>query len=179
VGGSPDPRRAALRFVLGFAVLMVAGNLALSLTAVDRGLVEPWTRANTATAAALSNAIGVEAVAEGTRITTGAARLDVRKGCNGVHALMILLGAVLAFPASWTARALGVVGGSVAIFGFNLVRLVNLVAVAHHRPAWLELFHVYVWQTLIVLIAFFLFVAWGFAATRNARADGPIAASSR
>jgi len=178
VGGPPDPRRAALRFVLVFAALMVAGNLALSLAVVERRLVAPWTRANAGVAAALATAIGIEAVADGTRVTTGEARLDVLKGCNGVHALMILAGAVLAFPASWTARVAGVAGGTVAIFGFNLVRLVNLIAVARYRPAWLELFHVYVWQTLIVVIAFFLFVAWGVVVTRSTPSETPGAASA-
>jgi exosortase/archaeosortase family protein len=91
----------------------------------------------------------------------GPGSLEIVVGCNGVEALLILVSALLAFPAPWARRGIGVLAGTVAILGVNLVRLVNLVVVARFAPAWLDVFHVYVWQVLIVLVAVALFLVWG------------------
>ena len=52
-----------------------------------------------------------------------------------------------------------------AVFGLNGIRLVNLILIARFYPEQLELFHLYIWQTLIIVIAFALFLFWSrFAA---------------
>ena len=63
------------------------------------------------------------------------------------------------------------------LLGCNIIRLINLIVVAKYWPNRLELFHIYIWQTLIVLIAFALFIVWGtyFAARRT---DGAAAISA-
>ena len=144
-----------------FVLYLVVGNLVLAVPWVDSGFVGPWTSFNATGAAALSRLIGIEAYASGTRISYELGSLNVLTGCNGVEALLILVAAFLAFPSPWTRRLLGVLAGTVAIFGANLIRLVNLVVVAKFFPAWLEIFHIYIWQTLIVMIAFALFLSWG------------------
>ena len=154
------------RFLLLFVVYVVAGGFVLSLPWVESSLVDPWTRLNAAGTAAVARVIGIEAEAHGADVFYGRGSLRIVVGCNGVEALLILGAALLAFPASWAHRATGVLGGTVAILGVNLVRLVNLVAVAKFAPAWLDLFHVYVWQVLIVLVAVGLFLTWGTRVTR-------------
>ncbi len=148
-------------FLLLFVVYLVGGSLLLSAPWVKAGFVEPWTRVNATGAAALARSIGVEALADGTQISYGQGSLSILVGCNGVEALLILISSLLAFPAPWSRRLLGVLAGTVALLGANLVRLVNLIAVAKYLPAWLDVFHVYIWQALIVLIAFALFLVWG------------------
>ena len=51
--------------------------------------------------------------------------------------------------------------GAIAVFGLNIIRLVNLVLVAVRWPDWLDFFHIYVWQTLMVILAFGVFLLWG------------------
>lgn len=63
------------------------------------------------------------------------ASLSVAHGCNGVHAVLIFAAAILAFPARWTRRLIGLAAGVVIIFGFNMIRLVNLLLVAVYIPA--------------------------------------------
>jgi exosortase/archaeosortase family protein len=147
-------------FLVLFLIYLIAGNVLMSLDAVNRWLISPWTEINTVGSARLASLLGLHAVSEGTFLKADAAVLDVEQGCNGFHALLIFACAVLAFPASWASRILGVVTGSVVILGFNLIRLVNLLAIARYAPSHLELFHVYVWQTLIIIVALATFIGW-------------------
>jgi hypothetical protein len=58
----------------------------------------------------------------------------------------------------------------VIVLGANLARLVIFIAVVDYRPALLEFFHIYVWQTLMGLLIFAAFVSWGvLVATRPVR----------
>jgi exosortase H (IPTLxxWG-CTERM-specific) len=163
-----SPQAIPIRFVLLLGLYLLIGNFALAVPLVDHGLIEPWTKANTAAAGGLAGLIGMEPEVNGTILTSSDAVLNVKKGCNGVEAVIILAAAVLAFPASWARRVPGLLGGAIVIFGFNLVRVVNLLWVAVHFPARLELFHIFIWQTLMVLISFGVFLLWGtFGANRS------------
>ncbi len=171
--GGRSPTSEMVRFVVFFAVFLVIANVLIVVPWIERVLVVPWTRLNAAAAAAFASLLGIPTEVNGTTVSSGGTSLNILLGCNGIHALAILLSAVLAFPSSLGRRLLGVAGGTVAILGANLVRLVNLIFVARYHPAQLELFHIYIWQTLIVLIAFGLFLTWGFyladpAPTRSA-----------
>ena len=163
------------RFLLLFVVYVVAGGFLLSLPVMEEGVVDPWTRLNADGTAAAARLIGIDAEAHGADVFYGRGSLRVVVGCNGVEALLILTAALLAFPAPWKHRTLGVALGIVAILGVNLVRLVNLVVVAKLAPSWLPVFHVYVWQVLIVLAAVGLFLAWGTYVAHS----GPITKPAR
>lgn len=168
-------RPSVARFLLLFVVNVIAGGFLLSLPWVQSGLVDPWTRLNASGTAAIARLVGIDAQAQATQVLYGPGSLEIVVGCNGVEALLILVAALLAFPAPWTLRVVGVAGGTVAILGVNLVRLVNLVVIARFAPSLLELFHVYIWQALIVIVAVALFLLWG---NYVARAE-PIAEPSR
>lgn len=150
-----------MRFLLVFLAIVAAGVALLELDVVERGFVTPWTVANTKAAAFVCNVVGVETtVSRDTYLQTGTTTLEVQNACNGVHAVLIFVAAVLAFPGGGLAKLWGIVGGTVLMFGANLVRLVNLVVVARFAEGLLEFFHLFVWQTLIVVLAFALFAGW-------------------
>lgn len=171
---SPAPQSGweLARFLLMFVVYLVAGVVLLDLEWVRHWLVDPWTRLNAAGAAALSNALGVVTTAAGTQLFVGNASLNILDGCNGAQAVLIFLASVASFPATWTWRGFGLLAGTVLLFGANLLRLVNLVVVARYYPAQIEVFHVYVWQVLIVLIAFGLFLLWASRSAPPPARDG-------
>jgi exosortase H (IPTLxxWG-CTERM-specific) len=149
------------RFVLRFVLILVAGNLFLLLPVVRAGFVDPWTGANAAWAARIAGLLGLPCETSGILVSAGRGSLTVKPGCNGVHALLLCLSAVLAYPATWRRKLLGVALAAAGVFGLNLIRLVNLFFVADRFPERLEFFHVYVWQTLIGLLAFGIFLVWG------------------
>lgn len=78
--------------------------------------------------------------------------------CVGLLEMLIYSACVLAFPAPIRARALGVVLGCLAIFVFNLLRIVTLLLVGRHWGDYFDFFHVYFWQaTLIAMIVSVLY----------------------
>ena len=161
-------------FALKFGAYFILGHFFFLIPPVSRALVEPWTVLNARWAAALANQIEPGYVADGQSVRAGTARLSVELGCNGVDAFCLCASAILAFPASWSRRALGVGLALVGVFGLNLVRLFNLYLIARHFPERLELFHVYIWQTLIGILALGLFLLWGRYLARRPAASPPV-----
>jgi exosortase/archaeosortase family protein len=77
---------------------------------------------------------------------------------------------VLAFPASWAARGIGVGLGLVAIQAINLVRVVSLFWIGRHYPAVFQASHGLVWQSIVVLCGVVLFFVWAGRVPRPAPA---------
>ena len=157
---SPSVTRGPGRFVLFFFIYLAVGSILIGLWPVKDYLVQPWTRVNVILSAALCQMIGIDVVSAGTNLRVPGMTLNVLDGCNGVFALLIFASAVLAFPSKLSHRAIGVSLGAALLLGANLARLVNLVYVARYYPDSLEFFHVFIWQTLIIVIAFLLFLGW-------------------
>ncbi|HEU5182223.1 MAG TPA: exosortase H [Candidatus Polarisedimenticolia bacterium] len=158
-------------FALKFGAYFILGHFFFLIPPVSRALVEPWTAANARWAAAMANQIESGYAADGQSVQAGTARLSVELGCNGVDAFCLCASAILAFPASWSRRAIGIGLAMFGVFGLNLVRLSNLYLIARHFPARLELFHVYIWQTLIGVLSLGLFLLWGRYLARPATAS--------
>jgi len=134
----------------------------LALPWVERGFVEPWTEFNVKTAAALARPFVDGSQAVGTRlIAIGTIPLEARKGCDGINALLILCTTILAFPAPWRSRLVGLALGAIAIFLLNAFRIATLLLVAVRWPDRLDFFHVDVWQPAMMLFSFALFILWG------------------
>ncbi|MGZ5476778.1 MAG: exosortase H [Thermoanaerobaculia bacterium] len=149
-----------LRFIIVFLVLLAAFELTLLIDDVDRVVIRPLTN----TIAAVSGSIialterGVRV--SGTMITSPCFAVDIHNGCNGVEATMFIVAAVLAFPATWARRLIGVAIGAALIQVANLLRVVTLFLIGCHRRAWFDTFHLAVWQTAIFAVAVGFFIVW-------------------
>ena len=86
--------------------------------------------------------------------------ISIVAGCNGVEAVLILVSAVLAFPAPWRYKLLGIGIGFVAIQALNLVRIISLYYLLLWNRVWFEWFHLYLWQALIILDALVFWLIW-------------------
>ena len=122
-------------------------------------VVVPFTELLVRISTALLVVLGEQTVSFGTLIQSSAFAVDVKNGCNGLEAALLLVAAMLAFPAPPKHRALGIAAGLAVIQGVNLFRIVSLFWLgAHHRNVF-ELFHAAVWQTLLILLAVWIFLA--------------------
>ncbi|MFA5684384.1 MAG: exosortase H [Lysobacteraceae bacterium] len=84
----------------------------------------------------------------------------IAPGCDGIEAVIILVAAVLAFPAPWKHKLAGVVVGFFAIQGLNLVRIISLFYMGQWSKVAFDWFHLYLWQALIVLDALAVWLIW-------------------
>lgn len=86
--------------------------------------------------------------------------VSIEAGCNGVEAGIILLAAILAFPASWTHKLLGIVVGMLTVQFLNIIRIVSLFYLGQWSPKVFEWAHLYVWQAVIMLDVLVVFLLW-------------------
>jgi len=95
-----------------------------------------------------------------TSISTPGIDMQILRGCDGMEAWLLLTSALLVFPMPWRHRGIGIILGTVVIFVFNLIRITSLFHVVLRRPAWFDVAHGVIWQTLMVLIAAAFVMFW-------------------
>ena len=151
-----------------FAVLVLL--FGLELTPPGQAVVQPWTAEVAAVSAGMVRAFDGSAIAQGKTLydPRSGFGVTIEAGCNGVEAMLVLLAGILAYPAPWRSRALGLAVGVVAIQALNLVRIVSLFYLGQWNPAWFEWAHLYVWQALIMLDALVVWLLWMRSVDRGA-----------
>jgi exosortase/archaeosortase family protein len=147
------------RAAVFFTVIAVLGWLS-NIGVGRRYVVEPMTRVSVLATRALVNLFGADARATGTLLYSDDAALNVKDGCNGVIAMILFTGAIIAHRATASAKVLGLLLGIPAIWLVNLLRLVSLYVVSVVSPSNLEFFHIYFWQTLIIICVGILWYCW-------------------
>lgn len=149
------------RFATFFTVLLLA-LFAFELTPPGQALVRPWTDAVASAASAIIRAFDGDAIAQGKTLFSRQSgfAITIEAGCNGVEAMLVLAAGVLAFPASWRLKAVGLVVGVAAIQALNLVRIVSLFYLGQWDLVWFEWAHLYLWQVLIMLDAVIVWLLW-------------------
>ena len=80
--------------------------------------------------------------------------------CVGIYEMLIFSACVLAYPASWRARLIGLPLGAIVIFVFNLARIMGLLVVGRPQPQFFDFFHLYFWQSTLVLVVATVWWAW-------------------
>ena len=148
------------RFLIRFAVILAVLYLPLTLQPVDARVIVPFSRAIAVASAAILNAFGQHVVVSGVVLTSDSDAVSIQNGCNGIEAVVFLIAAILAFPATWRQRAVGLVAAVATIQILNLVRVVTLFLINRYKPNLFELFHLAVWQTVIGGAAIALFYVW-------------------
>jgi exosortase/archaeosortase family protein len=103
---------------------------------------------------------GVHTALVGKYVHVGTVTLEIVPDCTPLLPIATLWSAVLAFPAPWRARLMGLAAGAAVLWAYNLLRIFVLVGVLRWKPGWFEFVHVYMWQTITLVVVFGLFLAW-------------------
>lgn len=86
--------------------------------------------------------------------------VSIEAGCNGVEATIVLLAALIAFPAPWRYRLWGLLIGFLTIQGLNTLRIISLFYIGQWNMRVFEWAHLYIWQALIMLDVLIIFLVW-------------------
>jgi exosortase family protein XrtM len=153
------PLRFGVTFVLGFALLM--GGFEVSRgTAFERFLVEDLILVPTTS---LINVITrrehVTLVGRAIVSPTGA-NLRVTRGCEGIEMFLLLVAAILAFPASARHRVQGLIVGSVLAYLLSVTRLMALHYILQYSPAAWEALHGLVLPLGPIVLMALYFLHW-------------------
>ena len=92
--------------------------------------------------------------------TTNGFAVSIEAGCNGVEATIVLVAAMLAFPAPWKNKIIGLIAGIIAVQGLNIVRIISLFYLGQWNYDVFEWAHLYVWQALIMLDVLIVWLLW-------------------
>lgn len=151
-----------LRFFVLFLVLL-ATLFALELTPwAQTYLVVPWTNTLARISTWIVTLFDPNVIAQGKviRSATNGFAVSIEAGCNGVEATIVLVAAMLAFPAPWRYRLAGIAIGFVAVQALNVVRVISLFYIGQWSYAVFEWAHLYVWQALIMFDVLVVWLLW-------------------
>lgn len=84
----------------------------------------------------------------------------IENGCNGLSALSLFVGFVIAYPGTWARRALFIPAGLLAIVATNVLRCASLLVITHYRPDLFEAVHGTHALFVFYVVIFALWVLW-------------------
>jgi len=151
----------ALRFLSLFGLIFVFCYFLFGLApGVRLGIVQPVTVVLAKAVTSIINLFGASARAEGTIVRSPGYSINIAMGCDGIEASSLFLAGVLAFPTSKRAKLIGIGLGIPLIQAINVARLVGLYYAGTYLPSIVEGLHVYVAQTIVILLSTAILIFW-------------------
>lgn len=95
----------------------------------------------------------------------------IENGCNGLSALSLFVGFIIAYPGTWARRAVFIPLGLIALVVTNVVRCAILLLVSHHIPALFDSVHGFHALFVFYVVIFLLWVAWAHWGEPSAPTD--------
>ena len=161
-----------IRFFAGFLALQALLFGAELTPWAQTWFVIPWTNTLAALSADIVRLFDPQVIADGKVLQSadGSFAVSIEAGCNGVEATIVLIAAMLSFPAPWKRRLLGLAIGVVAVQGLNIVRVISLFYLGQWSFDAFDFAHRYVWQALIMLDVLIVWLLWVRTLPRGAPA---------
>jgi archaeosortase B (VPXXXP-CTERM-specific) len=170
VGAAPPGgnNRAFYFLVARFLAYLFAASLAFSLGKAHEYL-EPVQVAIASGAALGARVLGDDAKADGPFIAVqDFPAIYINHECTGIFVLVIYAAFLLAYPASWLQRLVGIVFGIAVLQLVNIARLSALTVIAARWPDLFDYFHEYIWQGIFVAMLALLVAIWIDTVNRKA-----------
>jgi exosortase H (IPTLxxWG-CTERM-specific) len=158
---SPGFSRKPWMFIMLFTLCCIAG-FALLLSPMAGPAVLKFSRSLVGFSGLLIGFCGGHVRVEGAVLRdpfTGFA-IEMRDGCNAANVTILLWSAMLAFPAAWRIKAVGLLAGSLAIHAVNIVRFISLFYLGLYSASLFEFAHAYLWECMLVLDTMVIFGLW-------------------
>ena len=138
---------------LGLALAVYYGSLGSSWLDV----IAEWTATWTSKAI---NLFGGSTTVSGTLLISDNFVANIVAECTAIGPIILYIGAVVAYPASKRAKLAGVAAGAVVLTAVNLVRIISLFWIGEAYPEYLDVAHLLVWQSAIILLAIIMWLLW-------------------
>lgn len=153
-------QRPESRFLILFVCFLTVGFTVIALNAVNDAFVNPYTTGVAHMSGMVLSLFGEEITIDGQLLRSPRFSVMIQNGCNGLITSLIFISGVLAFPSSWKAKLLGVIGGLLAIQVINLIRIVSLFYIGIYIPSLFSESHVFIWQSIVILAGVTLWILW-------------------
>jgi exosortase H (IPTLxxWG-CTERM-specific) len=151
-------QKAGVRFCALFALYTVLGFAVIY--AAQGALVTPLNRHLAWMAEQCLRLFGAHVSSSGPAVTMSGFSVEIRSNCNAIYEVGLYAAAVLAYPASLRERLIGTTAGAGVLYVVNLIRILTLLALGVVQYSWFEVAHLYVWQTLFLLVVATCWFGW-------------------
>jgi exosortase H (IPTLxxWG-CTERM-specific) len=150
------------RFVTIFILVLVSLFTIEMLNPVQAHVITPFTEMLARISAGIVMPFDESVTAQGKILQFGedGFAVSIEAGCNGIEATIVLIAAVLAYPAGWRERLIAIGVGFVAIQALNIVRIISLFYLGSWNFDLFSWVHLYLWPTLIMLDVLIVFVIY-------------------
>jgi exosortase/archaeosortase family protein len=155
--------RARVRFALIFASVAAVLLGIYSFPYAEHGFREDlfgWYLAAYARAAGAVIHLTDPAVKVAGPQIIGRTSLVIAKNCDAMDVNLLLIAAMVAFPARWSRRLIGIAAGVALLSVVNVLRIVTLYHLNARAPAAFDFMHGEVWPFAMVALAVGVFAAW-------------------
>jgi exosortase H (IPTLxxWG-CTERM-specific) len=160
--------RPILVFLLSFGLWIGLFSILFQLSWIDQHAVLPMTEATARVSNIFIRGLGFDTQVNGTVIAgSNGFAVNILKGCNGAYVLAIYLSAVFGFPSSFREKAMGAGIGIPVVQIINIGRIVSLYYIGAKFPDLFESFHYHVWQTIVIVLAMAVWIAWAELLVKN------------
>lgn len=116
------------------------------------------------------NLFGYDTTVFGDTISSPQFSIAIKKGCDALEPMGLFIAGILAFPALFRKKIIGLLIGLFVIFLLNIVRIISLFITGIHNYALFEAMHIEIWQVIFILVAIGLWFLWLRWAVRKVRA---------
>lgn len=165
--GRPDLRQPVRRgsggrsSILGYVGRFVAGWVAvLLLVTLVPGIERVAIAATVGSVMGVLRVVSFQAFVTGASILVGRHPIEITPDCTPLMPTGVLWVAIAVFPATLSWRLAGALVGALALWLYNLCRILVMIAVLNTHPSWFEFVHIYMWQTLTLVVVIGLFLIW-------------------
>ncbi len=157
-------QRPDIRFLVLFLAILLVAFTTIAFQTVNDAVVIPYTAFVARMSGVVLGLFGEDIMVAGCELRSPRFAVTIYNGCNGLITSLIFISGVLAFPASWRAKGIGIACGLLAIQAINLVRIVSLFYIGVFLPDYFDESHILIWQSLVILAGVGLWVVWARAA---------------
>lgn len=166
-------RGPILKFWLGFAGVMLLFYILAVQPFYVENIQEPVSGFFASMTSSILNLFGQGTSANGMDLISPDYSLSIKKGCDAIAPVMLVVTGILLFPATLKKKLMGIGIGVLALMALNLIRIVSLWFIGLHAPDIFEFMHIEFWQVVFIGLAigyFFYWLNWATKPTDHAKA---------
>ncbi|HUV29858.1 MAG TPA: exosortase H [Acidobacteriota bacterium] len=149
------------RIYLWFGLTLVVIFSILMIPAVYFKVIMPLNEFLAWSSAAFLRLMGDNGVVSGgTSVHSPEFGVNIAEGCNGIYALAIVLAGIIAFPARWRPKLIGLTLAVILIMFLNYVRILTLWYAGTSSAFLFDTMHLYVWEFVIIALGAAFWYLW-------------------
>lgn len=166
----------SIRFFGPYLGLLLLFSLIVNLPVVEKTLIKPWNQVLAIITATLLEPVDGYLRISGNVLSSSrnGFAVAVENDCNGIEVIVLFAAAVIAFPARWRDKAIGLMLGFLVIQTLNVLRIGSLFYLGQWHEGIFHWTHKYLWPVIVLIGTLGAFIAWTRRVTASVSLSAPL-----